>query len=112
MISQTTCFVIGCDECGMDMYDASEWGTPHYDSEAEALAQIKPCSEGDDGDALILHRQGDRVLCTKCAHEADCARDGHQWGDWYPPSNGREMRICDHCDEGEFRPAERGQANG
>ena len=103
MITVKTCYEITCDNCGPKMYDDSDYGILHYDSEAEALAQVVPC-DGDDRNTLTLHRRGDRVLCTNCAHEGDCARDGHRWDDWLPPYNGHEYRSCSHCGHGEFRP--------
>lgn len=106
MITQTACWEITCDECGEDMYADGDFGTPHYTSEDNALANIVPCGEECSASpSYELHRRGDRVLCVRHAHEADCERDGHRWGEWQPLGVG-ETRSCKHCDEWETRAPE------
>lgn len=106
MIKRQVCWVIGCDKCGTDMYDdGGNWGgTPHYETEAEALEQIKPCD--DACSPVELHRRGDQVLCTRHAHETDCEREGHRWGKWLTPYADQQWRICDHCGDTEERRAD------
>lgn len=112
MIRQTTCFVAECDSCGDDFYQHVDdyEGVPHFNIRAEALARIIECD--GDCDYGHLHRRGDRVLCVNEAHIEDCELNGHQWGEWYKPINGRQMRPCTHCHDAETRTVERGQANG
>lgn len=108
MITQTTCYVIECDECGTEVYDSADIeGTPHYDTEADARARIVPCGADCDASSFDFHQHGDRLLCSTCSHRADCAERGHRWGKWSAPYQGRRYRICAHCHKSDITPAPR-----
>lgn len=97
MIAVKTCYEITCDrDCDGRGWDEDDGGTPHFDTEAEAIEYARSC-----GFVIV----GGSVLCQSCARVADCERTGHQWGEWRPrdpygvPCKRRE---CEHCGHGEY----------
>ncbi len=97
MIRSTVCYEVTCDR-GCDGRGWDE-GTPHFDTEAEAVDHARSC-----GFVIV----GDTVLCLSCAQKADCERTGHQmpdrWFDGHIPSVPYRYRYCEHCDHCEYDP--------
>lgn len=96
MIRSCTCVVITCDGCD----DPWEDGTPHFDSEAEAVEYVRGIGW------LVTDATH---LCEGCAAKADCAATGHQWGDWWDPARTAagqpyRRRYCEHCNKSDYDP--------
>ncbi|MET8278211.1 hypothetical protein [Micromonospora sp. NPDC005174] len=90
-----TCFEIVCDGgCN----DAWEDGTPHFDTQDEAVEYAR-------GDGWLITDQ--RALCRTCAEKATCETTGHQWDDWHDASRDgirARRRSCDHCGDSDYDP--------
>lgn len=109
MITATTCYVIECDKCSTKVYDGADIdGIPHWPSEAFARKLIVPCPDDCDASEAEFHERGDRLLCSACAHRADCAERGHQWDAWRVGPPGRRYRYCDHCPDSEAETVDGG----
>ena len=88
-IRTTTCYLIDCSDCGEDCWEDY---TVHFSSEEE-LRQVLTKSYG-----WTFEKHG-RALCSTCTERADCARDGHQLGEWITLATdaGVQWRSCDRC---------------
>lgn len=85
-IRAVTCYLIDCSDCGEDCWTDY---TVHFSS-PEELRQILTKSFD-----WTFEEHG-RALCEHCTKRADCARDGHQHGEWITHA-GVQWRYCDHC---------------
>lgn len=93
------CVSIGCDDCE-DPWEGHDGGTPHFDTEAEAVAFA-----GRLGWVIV----GGSTRCDRCAAKADCAATGHQYGEWRfghvaPDVLPHRTRWCEHCNDTEYDP--------
>lgn len=88
-IRTATCYLIDCSDCGSDCWEDYE---VHFISEEELRRVLTTRHE------WTFEKHG-RVLCRHCTEKADCARDGHQYGEWITHStdSGVQWRLCDHC---------------
>ena len=99
MIQVKTCYVLTCDrDC-----EGGGWGEGHgpyhFDNETDAIDYAKKCG------FVILNGM---ILCEGCANKADCAATGHQWGNWWDPSQIEGVtyrcRYSEHCDASDHDP--------
>lgn len=93
MIRTKTCFEVTCDRaCDRDW----EEGTPHFDTQNEAVAHARRA-----GFVIV----GAIALCQACAADADCRATGHQWEDWQEAMMQGvpyRRRWCVHCGAAGF----------
>ncbi|MEU6701329.1 hypothetical protein [Pseudonocardia sp. NPDC046786] len=79
MIRAVTCYTITCDICATEYdTDGAEERSLHFESEADALANV--LADGWTADA-------GRLICRTCVHgrnRARCATTGHIWDHWIP----------------------------
>jgi hypothetical protein len=111
------CVEVGCDGGCTNPFADFDW-TPHFESVGQARAELAGWRWNDvDG----------TVLCPGCSAAADCARDGHRWGEWlecrcggrisgHGPDGCPRYRICGRCGDGDWPQepcaARSGQADG
>ena len=91
----TQCFVIVCDGGCLDPW---EEGTPHFDTEAEAIEYVKEIGW------LVTDQ---RALCGQCSATTTCRVTGHQWDDWCDDERAGirfRRRYCDRCSADEYDP--------
>lgn len=92
-----TCVEIICDG-GCEWSGGWEDGTPHFDSEVQAMEYVRNCGW------LVTT---ERALCARCAVRALCEATGHEWDDWYDASqHGIQIRqrMCDRCSTLDWDP--------
>lgn len=91
VIREVPCYMINCADCGDECWADLDY-TPHFTSKADLYRSLFK----DHG---WTHGRHGRWLCRSCTEEADCARDGHQWGEWRPHHQDVEVvwRLCERC---------------
>lgn len=100
------CLTIVCDGCGKGPEDFNDEGwTPHYDTLEAAIEQLV-----DDSDTHGWLMTPKEHLCPTCRGKRACELVGHDWSEWWAPSDARGIsmsrRMCYRCPENEIALAE------
>jgi hypothetical protein len=90
-IRRHTCYSAECATPGCKPWDD---GTPHWPTEAQALAD----ATDPDGYGWTLI---DGVLrCRDCTATHQCEQSGHQWSHWIgDPTVRLAQEVCDRCSD-------------
>ena len=76
-IDRVNCYVVSCDTCGIAYNQTGGDGyIVHFDGPDDAIAAISDCG-------WTLTENGD-PRCLSCTADIRCARNGHDYGPWYP----------------------------